>query len=80
MLADKIDPTEAPPEFKLKDLIAQSEDTGNTVHKFGEPMKRKNNIKKKIKETSEISRVNGDDNETDANVNGNDSDGMSRFD
>lgn len=45
-LVDKIEPIVAPPEFKLKDLIAQSEDTGN-LQKFGEPMKRKNNVLKK---------------------------------
>lgn len=45
-LAEKIDPIEAPPEFKLKDLIAQSEDTGN-AQKFGEPMKRANKVKKR---------------------------------
>lgn len=45
---------EAPPEFKLKDLIAQSEDTGN-VQKFGEPMKRTNKVKKRKIVTSNSS-------------------------
>jgi methyltransferase len=45
-LTEKIEPVQAPPEFKLKGLIAQSEDTGNQV--YGEPMKRKNKKKKEM--------------------------------
>jgi methyltransferase len=54
-LTEKIEPVQAPPEFKLKGLIAQSEDTGHQV--FGEPMKRKNKKKKeKVKNNSNNSK------------------------
>lgn len=90
-LGDKIEPIVAPPEFKLKDLIAQSEDTGN-LQKFGEPMKRKNNVLKK-RERKEVSKAPEEaqeaSGESDSNPNGgmndnvndgtNDND-MSRFD
>ncbi|CRK94906.1 CLUMA_CG008398, isoform A [Clunio marinus] len=72
-LAEKIEPMNAPPEFKLKDLIAQSEDTGN-VQTFREPMKRKNKIQKKKKEISDCSGESSDN-----NYSANDND-MSRFD
>lgn len=79
-LAEKIDPIEAPPEFKLKDLIAQSEDTGN-VQKVGEPMKRKSKVKKRRSDApkDEFSGTNGHANGLNANdddIN----DDMSRFD
>lgn len=48
-LGEKIEPSNPPPEFKLKDLIAQSEDTGHNQQQFTEPMKRKNKNKKKDK-------------------------------
>lgn len=47
-LSEKIQSINAPPEFILKDLIAQSEDTGH-AQQFMEPMKRKNKNKKKEK-------------------------------
>lgn len=76
-LAERIDPIEAAPEFKLKDLIAQSEDTGN-AQRFGEPMKRKNNKIKKKKEVA-APEFSG---ESDNNNADNDKivDDMSRFD
>ncbi|KAG5679100.1 hypothetical protein PVAND_008693 [Polypedilum vanderplanki] len=43
-LSEKIKANQNPPEFKYKDLIAQSEDTG--AHNFTEPMKRKNKVKR----------------------------------
>lgn len=44
-LSEKINPSQPPPEFLLKDLIAQSEDTSvSQIPK--EPIKRKNKIKK----------------------------------
>lgn len=55
-LTEKIEAVEPTPEFKLKDLIAQSEDTGNNPHQFGEPMKRKNKAKKE-KTTSDDSKI-----------------------
>ena len=80
-LVEKIDPIEAPPEFKLKDLIAQSEDTGN-AQKFGEPMKRKNKVKKIKSETSKAETSSAVTNgHVNGFVNGNDiNDDMSRFD
>jgi methyltransferase len=77
-LTDKIEPTDPPPEFKLKDLIAQSEDTGN-AQKFGEPMKRKNNKNKKPKreQQQQQQEFSGD---SDNNVAAKDVDDMSRFD
>lgn len=77
-LSDKIEPVAAAPEFKLKDLIAQSEDTGN-LQKFGEPMKRKNsNKQKKVKR--EAPELSGDsDNNVTSPKKANDDD-MSRFD
>lgn len=75
-LAEKVAANDPAPEFKLKDLIAQSEDTGNT-HKFAEPMKRKNKVKKpKIRQESEASG----ESDGNANVSSNDNDDMSRFD
>lgn len=80
-LAEKIDPIDSPPEFILKDLIAQSEDTGH-VQNFAEPMKRKNKVRKPRQETSEKEMSA----ESDSNVNGNgaeeeaEDDEMSRFD
>lgn len=71
-LADKIDPKDASPEFKLKDLIAQSEDTGHNQNS-GEPMKRKNKVKKVKKIEKDFSG------ESDNNQNGLGQD-MSRFD
>lgn len=47
-LAEKLQPTHEPPEFKYKDLIAQSEDTG-TMQMNMEPMKRINKAKKEKK-------------------------------
>lgn len=67
-LSEKLDPVDAAPEFILKDLIAQSEDTGHT--KSIEPMKRKNKEKKKL--PTEASS------ESDNNVNAKED--MSRFD
>lgn len=77
-LSEKIDPIAAAPEFKLKDLIAQSEDTGN-LQKFGEPMKRKNSNKPKMvkREAPEFSG------ESNNNMNASQAvmvDDMSRFD
>jgi hypothetical protein len=48
-LSEKIEPSDPPPEFILKDLIAQSEDTGHNQQQFSEPMKRKNKNKNKDK-------------------------------
>lgn len=70
-LSEKIDPVDAPPEFKLKDLIAQSEDTGH-VQSF-EPMKRKVKVKKPRNETTEASGESDNNAETKK-------DDMSRFD
>lgn len=73
-LSDKVAPNNPAPEFKLKDLIAQSEDTGHSQH-AGETMKRKNNkIKRKKAPNSELS---GEHNSFNNNVSDND---MSRFD
>jgi hypothetical protein len=78
-LSDKLDPIEAPPEFVLKDLIAQSEDTGHS-QKFVEPMKRKNKVKKqKPASHGEIHQASEFSGESDNNVNTADND-MSRFD
>lgn len=75
-LAERIDPIEAAPEFKLKDLIAQSEDTGN-AQRFGEPMKRKNNKIKKKKEVTAPEFSGESDNNAENNKIVDD---MSRFD
>lgn len=72
-LSEKIDPIDPPPEFKLKDLIAQSEDTGNHQH-FAEPMKRKNKVKKPKPHASSVAS----EGDSDCNVNGHGD--MSRFD
>lgn len=52
-LSEKVDPVDPPPEFKLKDLIAQSEDTGHNQQQF-EPMKRKNKNKDKKKDKVKV--------------------------
>ena len=76
-LAEKIEANDPAPEFKLKDLIAQSEDTGNT-QKFGEPMKRKNKMKKPSMKRETVAEVSE---ESDGNVDvKSDVDDMSRFD
>lgn len=76
-LGEKLAPTQEPPEFKLKDLIAQSEDTGHTSYNsnnngnnFAEPMKRKN---KEKKEKSQSFKPSSDDDH-------NESDPLDRFD
>ena len=50
-MSDKLQAEHEPPEFKYKELIAQSEDTGN-VQTTLEPMKRKNKVKKKKQEVT----------------------------
>jgi predicted SPOUT superfamily RNA methylase MTH1 len=46
-LGEKVQANQEPPEFKYKDLIAQSEDTGShNNNTFAEPMKRKNKVKR----------------------------------
>lgn len=72
-LSEKLDPVDPPPEFVLKDLIAQSEDTGHS-QTFVEPMQRKNKVKKVKKR--EVSEVSGD---SDNNATAGEND-MSRFD
>ena len=76
-LSEKIQPVDAPPEFKLKGLIAQSEDTGN-IAKFGEPMKRKNKVKKVKHVANGLKKAN----DSDSNFNGfsKTNEDLSRFD
>jgi hypothetical protein len=78
-LVEKIEAVDAAPEFKLKDLIAQSEDTGN-LQKFGEPMKRKNNKIKKPKVMREKPAEFSGESDGNADVKSDDKDDMSRFD
>jgi iron uptake system EfeUOB component EfeO/EfeM len=81
-LVEKVEAVDAAPEFKLKDLIAQSEDTGN-AQKFGEPMKRKNNKIKKPRMMQEAvvaaAELSGDS-DGNIDVKTDDKDNMSRFD
>lgn len=59
VLNEKIEAVHPTPEFKLKDLIAQSEDTGHS-QLFVEPMKRKNKNKNKDKVKAENSTADPD--------------------
>jgi hypothetical protein len=77
-LAEKVAANDPAPEFKLKDLIAQSEDTGN-VQKFAEPMKRKNKVKKPKVRNETAAEFSGDSDENVKAANVVDDD-MSRFD
>lgn len=77
-LSEKLAPNDAPPEFKLKDLIAQSEDTGNG-QKFAEPMKRKNKEKQKTQRKVETSEFSGEGDTAEPPITTHDND-MSRFD
>ncbi|CAG9801185.1 unnamed protein product [Chironomus riparius] len=58
-MSNKLQAQNEPPEFKYKDLIAQSEDTGNNQAPL-EPMKRKNKVKKKKLEAAVASEEEGD--------------------
>lgn len=79
-LSEKLDPTNPPPEFVLKDLIAQSEDTGHS-QLAQEPMKKKNKVKKPRRENFEAASGDSDNNFGNTNgVNGHENDDMSRFD
>ena len=60
-MSEKLNPNQEPPEFKYKDLIAQSEDTGNIQQSSLEPMKRKNKVKKKRTEMSVIAAADSDE-------------------
>lgn len=79
-LVEKVKAVDAAPEFKLKDLIAQSEDTGN-VNKFVEPLKRKNKVRKpKVHREASAAVFSGSESEGKTDSKLGDKDDMSRFD